>query len=493
KYGGTGLGLSISREIARLLGGEIRVQSTLGEGSLFTLYLPLNYMPAPNRAQPPFSIGAAAIATPTFEPAYYSGRETSLRSPRKQEVSGDAQESIGPDDRVILIVEHDVHFANLLLDMAHEKGFKAIVTGSGETALALAREINPHAITLDLHLPDMDGWVVLDRLKHDTRTRHIPVHLISIDDAWQRGLKLGAFAYLMKPVTKKGLDNAFANIKQFLERDVRKLLVVEDNEIERQNIVDMIGDGDVQTTAVGTGAEALEAIRSQTFDCLVLDLGLPDMPGSELLEMIKRETNQAEIRTVIYTSRDLTREEEVALNELAETIIVKDARSLEMLLDKTALFLHRVESNLRESNRETLQEMHKSDAVLAGKKVLIVDDDLRNIFALTSVLERWDMQLYRAENGREAMDVLRAIPEIDVVLMDIMMPEMDGIATIRAIRGMERFQSLPIIALTAKAMKGDRQRCIEAGASDYIAKPANRDQLLSLLRVWLQRQVQCMT
>jgi CheY-like chemotaxis protein len=366
-------------------------------------------------------------------------------------------------------------------------GFKAVVTSQGETALELAHELQPSAITLDLRLPDMDGWVVLDRLKHDPATRHIPVHVISVDDSWQRGMRLGAFAFLKKPVSKKTLDDAFASMKGYMERGVKELLIVEDNEIERSSILNAIGDGDVRATAVGTGAEALEALKAGTFDCLVLDLGLPDINGLELLETIKREINPQGLRIIVYTARDLTPGERDRLEEMAESTIVKDVRSLEHLVDKTALFLHRVEANLRPTTRELLHQGQQADPDLAGQKVLIVDDDVRNIFALTSKLERWELIVLRAENGRQALEVLRGTPGIDLVFMDIMMPEMDGYETIRAIREQESFETLPIIALTAKAMKGDRQKCLDAGASDYLAKPVSSEQLLSMLRVWLHR------
>jgi CheY-like chemotaxis protein len=292
---------------------------------------------------------------------------------------------------------------------------------------------------------------------------------------------------LQKPVTREALNAAFAQISAFVERRVKNLLVVEDDAAQRQSILELIGDGDVQTTAAGTAAEALAALDASQFDCMVLDLVLPDMSGFALVEAIKREPHLRELPIVIYTGKELTPDEEVKLRALADTVILKDARSPERLLDETALFLHRVEANLPEPKRRMLQQIHQTDAVLAGRKVLIVDDDLRNIYALTATLERRNMQVLYAENGQEALDVLEKTTDIDVVLMDIMMPIMDGYEAMQAIRKTERFRSLPIIALTAKAMKGDREKCIEAGASDYIPKPVNAEQLLSLLRVWLYR------
>ncbi|HET7712101.1 MAG TPA: response regulator, partial [Thermoanaerobaculia bacterium] len=380
------------------------------------------------------------------------------------------------------------NFARILLEMAHDKGFRGIVATRGETALALAKRYRPDAITLDIQLPDMEGWTVLDRLKHEKVTRHIPVHIISGDEESGRGLRLGAFAQVQKPVTKEGLDEAFSRIRGFVERPNKSLLVIEDDEAQRTAIMELIGgEGDVEITAASNGEEALEILRNRRFDCMVLDLGLPDMSGFEFINRMKNELKIEDIPIVVYTGRDLSRKEETELKRMAEAIIVKDVSSPDRLLDETALFLHRVEANLPEHKRQMLEQLHESDPVLAGKTALIVDDDMRNIYALTSLLERHKMKVLYAESGKEGIEVLRRTHGIDVVLMDIMMPEMDGYEAMHRIRQMEEFKSLPMIALTAKAMKGDREKCMEAGASDYITKPIDAQQLVSLLRVWLYR------
>jgi CheY-like chemotaxis protein len=372
-----------------------------------------------------------------------------------------------------------------MMEMARERGFKVILANRGDMGLKLARQYTPSAITLDIDLPGMDGWSVLDRLKHTKATRHIPVHIISVAEERQRGLKMGAMAFENKPVTPEALRDALGKIEHFVQRGVRNLLVVEDDKIAQESILELIGNGDVDTVAVGTAEEAMGELRKKPYDCVVLDLGLPDMSGFELMERIKTEIGNIPI--IIYTGKDLSQREETELRRLAETIIVKDVRSLDRLLDETALFLHRVEENLPEPKRQMLELLRRKDPVLAGKKVLIIDDDMRNIFALTSLLERYDMHVLYAENGRDGIEMLKNTPGVDVALVDIMMPEMDGYEAMLRIRDMHEFQQLPLIALTAKAMKGDREKCIEAGASDYITKPADSEQLLSLLRVWLFR------
>jgi CheY-like chemotaxis protein len=400
----------------------------------------------------------------------------------------DDRYAIQPGDRTLLIMEDDPKFASVLMDMAHDRSFKVLWADKGDTGLAMANEFKPDGIILDIMLPVMDGWTILERLKSISNLRHIPVHIVSAVDEKHKGLQLGAVSYLTKPVSAKELERSFDQLDGFIRQGVRNLLVVEDNEADREEIARTIGNCDVAITAVGTGGEALDLLSRQRFDCMILDMKLPDISGFVVLHQMTEDMNIRDMPVIVYTAVDMTPEEARTLQQYAHTIILKGGeQSQARLLDETALFLHRIESRLPKEKQIILNQLHEPETVFRDKHILIVDDDMRNIFALTSVLESHELKVSYAENGRDSIALLKSTPDIDLVLMDIMMPEMDGYETIRQIRKDVKYQTIPIIALTAKAMKGDREKCIIAGASDYISKPVNSEQLLSLMRVWLYK------
>ncbi|MEK3880643.1 response regulator [Paenibacillus sp. FSL M7-0420] len=496
KYGGTGLGLTICRELATLLGGRIEVDSVEGKGSTFSLIIPA--VEPGEDAQTLAAAAYSAAASPEIPASEPIRRENpafresfvpdiSISNPKLLQYAemDDDRGNLLSGDITLLIIEEDAEFAARLLELARSRGFKAIVAFQGDQGLALAHAYKPDAILLDLHLPVLDGWSIISRLKSRPELRHIPVHVISTAEENQQSLSMGALSFWKKPNDYAELEAAFLQIETYIRRPVKSLLIVEDNKVLRGSLVEFIAHPDVNIIAVGTGREAMEHLASHHFDCMVLDLGLSDISGFDLLEQVKTNRKLQTLPVIIYTGKDLSKTDEQRLKHYAESIVIKNVRSMERLYDDTALYLHRKHADLPLDKQRLIENLHNPESAFAGKSILLVDDDMRNIFALSSVLEGYNMEISFAQNGREALEHLETHPGVELVFMDIMMPEMDGYETMKHIRLNPDYDQIVIIALTARALEEDRVKCLEAGASDYISKPINTTQLVRVLKLWL--------